>query len=328
MNQPEHPDDVSDPETRTDVTLENFSTVETAFQFDRSLAMCGGQVNRFAHLRAPVPLDQQSVIRMQRDTLYSVAIVDISAGAELTLPDTGERYISAHIVNADHYTNAVLHDPGIHRLTTEQYDTDYVQVSIRILADPNDPDDMATVHGLQDAVEVSSGSAVPFTHPDYDTAQYDGLYKLILELGDFSSDASRAFGPRDAVDPIQHLVNTAIGWGGLPSDETIYLNDTSPHPVGHYRLHLHEVPADAFWSMSIYNRDGYFEANPFDSYNINSVTARRSSDGSVTLDMATEDAGYENFLYVMDGWNWVFRLYRPRAEVVDGTWQLPDIEQV
>ena len=69
-------------------------------------------------------------------------------------------------MNADHYTNAVLHDPGTHRLTTEQYDTDYVQVSIRILADPNDPDDMATVHGQQDAVEVSAGSAVPFTHPE------------------------------------------------------------------------------------------------------------------------------------------------------------------
>lgn len=73
-------------ESRMDVTLENFCTVETAFQFDRSVAMCGGQVNRFAHLRAPVPLDRQSVIRMQRDTLYSVAIVDIS---ELSLPDTG-----------------------------------------------------------------------------------------------------------------------------------------------------------------------------------------------------------------------------------------------
>jgi len=177
-------------------------------------------------------------------------------------------------------------------------------------------------------VQVSAGSAVPYTHPDYDTAQYDRLYKLILELGDFSSDATSAFGPKDEVDPIQHLINTAIGWGGLPSYETVYLNDTSPHPVGHYRLRLHEVPADAFWSMSIYNRDGYFEANPYDSYNINSVTAHRSSDGSVTLDMDTEDAGYENFLYVMDGWNWVFRLYRPRPEVLAGTWQLPEIEQV
>jgi hypothetical protein len=30
----------------------------------------------------------------------------------------------------------------------------------------------------------------------------------------------------------------------------------------------------------------------------------------------------------MDGWNWVFRLYRPHPEVLDGTWQLPEMEQV
>ena len=42
--------------------------------------------------------------------------------------------------------------------------------------------------------------------------------------------------------------------------------------------------------MSIHNRDGDFEANPFDSYNINSVTARPRDNGSVTLDMASEDA--------------------------------------
>jgi hypothetical protein len=314
-------------ESRVDVTIENFKTVETAFQFDRSLAVCGG-VNRFAHLRAPVPLDQQSVIRMQRDTLYSMAIVDISAGAELTLPDAGDRYISAHVVNTDHYTNAVLHEPGLHHLTTDEFDTNYVQVSIRILADPNDAEDMKTVHGLQDAVEVAARSSVPYTHPDYDKSQYDRLYGLILQLGEFTSESSRAFGTRDEVDPIQHLINTAIGWGGLPSYETIYLSDSSPHPVGHYRLRLRDVPVDAFWSMSIYNRDGYFEANPFDSYNVNSVTARRDDDGSVVLDMATEDAGHANFLYVMDGWNWVFRLYQPRAEVLDGTWKLPEIEQL
>ena len=149
-----------------------------------------------------------------------MAIVDISAGAELTLPDTGGRYISAHIVNADHYTNAVLHDPGMHRLTTDQYDTDYVQVSIRILADPNDPDDMATVHGLQDAVEVSAGSAVPFTHPDYDTAQYDRLYKLILELGDFSSDASSRVRAerRGRSDPAPDQHRDRLGWSAEPRD--------------------------------------------------------------------------------------------------------------
>ena len=80
--------------------------------------------------------------------------------------------------------------------------------------------------------------------------------------------------------------------------------------------------------MSIYNRDGYLEANPYHSYNVDSVTATGNEDGPVTLDMAPEDAGFDNHLFVMDGWNWVFRLYQPGAEVADGTWHLPEIRQL
>ncbi len=310
-----------------EVTIENFAAVETAFQFDRFDAMCGG-VNRFAHLRTPVPLDEQSVIRMQRDTVYSVALIDIRNGAELTLPDPGDRYLSAHVVNADHYTNAVLHEPGVHRLTVEEFETDYVQVAVRILANPSDDEDMRTVHALQDALEVRAASSVRYTHPDYDQQAYERLYRLILELGDFTTQSSRAFGARDEVDPLQHLINTAMGWGGLPNYEAIYLSDTTPHSADHFQLRLNDVPARAFWSMSIYNRAGYFEPNPYDSYNVNSITATRNEDGSFVLDLATEDARYNNFLYVMDGWNWVFRLYQPGTEVIEGTWQLPEIQQL
>ena len=49
---------------------------------------------------------------MNRDTLYSSAVVDISEGATLTLPDTAGRYLSAMVVNRDHYVNAVLHGPA------------------------------------------------------------------------------------------------------------------------------------------------------------------------------------------------------------------------
>ncbi|HEY6665710.1 MAG TPA: DUF1254 domain-containing protein [Propionibacteriaceae bacterium] len=45
-----------------------------------------------AHAAGPSP-----VIRMNRDTLYSTAVVDISAAATLTLPDNGGRYMSAMI---------------------------------------------------------------------------------------------------------------------------------------------------------------------------------------------------------------------------------------
>ena len=97
-------------------------------------------LNRLHHIREPAPLDDQPVIRQNRDTLYSIAIVDLTGGATLTLPDAGERYLSVMVVNEDHYINRILHDAGEHELTVAEYDTDYVLVAARILVDPNDAD--------------------------------------------------------------------------------------------------------------------------------------------------------------------------------------------
>jgi len=47
--------------------------------------MAGG-VNRFYHFRRPTPQDKQNVVRMNRDTLYSMGIVDTSKGATITRP--------------------------------------------------------------------------------------------------------------------------------------------------------------------------------------------------------------------------------------------------
>ena len=69
-------------------------------------------MNKFFHFREPTPIDNQPTIRMNRDTLYSVAIFDISGGATLTLPDTDGRYMTAMIVNQDHYINEVFSGGG------------------------------------------------------------------------------------------------------------------------------------------------------------------------------------------------------------------------
>jgi len=91
------------------VNVDNFARAETAAQFDRMLEYSGG-VNKWFHVHQPTPLDQQTVIRMNRDTLYSMAIVDISKGATLTLPEVGERYMTAMIVNQDHFIKNVQVD--------------------------------------------------------------------------------------------------------------------------------------------------------------------------------------------------------------------------
>ena len=93
-------------------------------------------------------------------------------------------------------------------------------------------------------------------------------------------------------------------------------------------MSLHDVPVDGFWSLAIYNQAGFFEANPYDRFNINSITARPGDDGTVTIDLAPTDDGYMNHLYVMDGWNYALRLYRPRRAVLDGTWAPPGPEPV
>ena len=59
---------------------------------------------------------------MNRDTLYSFAVVDLSAGATLTLPEAGERYLSVMVVNEDHYIDQVFHDAGQYELAVEESD--------------------------------------------------------------------------------------------------------------------------------------------------------------------------------------------------------------
>jgi hypothetical protein len=81
------------------VNVDNFVRAETASQMDRALKIWGLSVNTWAHFRTPTPLDKQTVVRMNRDTLYSTALIDISEGATLTIPETGDRYLSIMVVN-------------------------------------------------------------------------------------------------------------------------------------------------------------------------------------------------------------------------------------
>ena len=112
------------------VNADNFVRVETAIQFDRVLEFTG-ETNCFCHLRQPTPLDKQSVIRMNRDTHYSAAVVDISEGATSTVPDSLGRYMSIMVVNQDHYIKRVIHRSGTYELTQEEFGTPFVNLSVR-----------------------------------------------------------------------------------------------------------------------------------------------------------------------------------------------------
>ena len=62
------------------MTPETYVRAETDRQFGIVARMAGG-VNQLFHFRRPTPLDQQNIVRMNRDTLYSMAIVDTTRKA-------------------------------------------------------------------------------------------------------------------------------------------------------------------------------------------------------------------------------------------------------
>jgi hypothetical protein len=309
------------------VNVDTFVRAETNRMFAFVLKDNDVPVGVFAHNRTPTPLDRQPVIRQNRDTLYSAAVLDITGGATLTLPDTGGRYISAMVINQDHYINRVYHDPGEQVLAIEEFDTPYVMVAVRILADPANPADVAEVNALQDQIQVTAGSNQPFDLPDYDEKSFTATRTALLQLARGLDGFDRAFGSRESVDPVRHLVCTAAGWGGLPEQEARYLNVDPGLPVGEFQLTVPaDVPVDAFWSISLYNAEGYFEPNRRNLNSVNSITATPNADGSITVNFGVSDEDKPNYFPIMEGWNYMVRLYRPRPEVLDGSWAFPAIQ--
>jgi len=304
------------------VNVDNYAHAETDMQIDRMLKMEKG-VNKWTHNRLPTPLDKQNVIRMNRDTLYSFATVDISKGATVTLPEAGKRYMSLMVVNNDGYINKVFHGGGSYELTMKEFDTPYVVLAVRTLVNSSEDADIKAANALQDKMKIEAGSAKPFVMPDYDMKSYNATYKPLLELSKGVPDTKKMFGKKSDVDPVRFILGAAFGWGGLPIEEAYYLNVNPNLPVGEYQVTVKDVPVDAFWSISMYNKDGYFQKNALNAYSVNNLSAKPNKDGSITVNLGGCGDKRVNCLPLTQGWNYAVRMYQPRKEILDGEWTFP-----
>lgn len=314
-------------DTPITVNFENYARAETNMQMERMLKITQG-VNKLVHYRLPTPLDGQSVIRMNRDTLYSFAIIDISKGAKLIIPDVGERYLSTMVVNNDGYINKVFYGGGTFDLTMDEFDTPYVVIAVRTLVNATDEADIKATNALQDKMRIESASTKPFTMPNYDMDSYNATYKPLLELAKGLPSTQKTFGNKTTVDPVRFLLGTAFGWGGLPIEDAYYLNVDPQLPIGEYQISVKDVPVDAFWSVSVYNKDGYFQKNDFDSYSINNIANTPNKDGSFTVHLGGCKDERINCVPLTEGWNYTVRLYQPRTELLDGSWVFPAAQPV
>lgn len=309
------------------VTLDNLVRAETDMYF--ALFAKRGGFGRFAHDR-DLPLENTGV-RPNRDTLYSVGVFDLDAGpVTITLPDAGSRFLTMLVIDEDHYAATVVYGKGGHTLTRDIIGTRYVCAAVRILVNPTDADDLPRVRALQDAIAVDQKTPGTLALPNWDAVSQTKVRDALLALNETLPDLRRAGDRRGEVDPVRHLIATASGWGLNPDKDAVYLNVTPGKNDGRtvYRLTVKDVPVDGFWSATVYDATGHFRKNSLNAYNVNNLTAKKSVDGSVTIQFGGCDGQMPNCLPILPDWNYMVRLYRPRAEILNGTLHFPEAQPV
>jgi len=183
---------------------------------------------------------------------------------------------------------------------------------------------MKAANSMQDAIQVTQASAGTWEAPNWDSVSQSKIREILNSLSTMGYSGTR-FGTKKEVNPIAHLIGTAIGWGGNPEYAAVYDGGYPKANDGKtvYKVTVKDVPVDGFWSISVYNSEGFFEKNSLGAYSINNLTAVPNDDGSFTVQFGGCDSKATNCIPIVKGWNYAIRLYRPRKEILDGSWKFP-----
>jgi hypothetical protein len=141
---------------------------------------------------------------------------------------------------------------------------------------------------------------------------------------------------------LKRAIVTQQGLGAnLPEDAVYPLNfgDEAGRPLdgaSKYTIHFDKAslpPVNAFWSVTLYDADGFQVANSLNRFAVSSwMPFKYDPDGSLTLYFQNESPGKDreaNWLPAPKGvFNLTMRLYGPKSEVLTGRWNPPVVVKV
>ena len=313
-----HADDTGE---KIPVTLENYEVAESDLAFYNVTKLVG--MNTFFHFpTGAFDLDNQTVVRMNRDTYYSGAIIDTTQGATVTIPETNGRYLSVMVVQNDHYIDQVFLEPGTHEITS---DTDFAMVALRIRANQSEPGDDEAIAALRAGVKLEVGGNASHVRPNYDMEQLVALRDELTVEGTKLGTLMGMQGAHGTIEPMMHLYGTAIGWGLLPDAQAQYLGSPKFANDGCYMASYSAPPFNTpgFFSITIYDADGwiYTEDGILNEFNMS-----LNDDGSFDTYFG-ECGDVDNNLPTVDGWNYILRIYEPRLDELQ-EFRLPEMKKI
>ena len=295
--------------------------METSRQILKSQTQVG--VNTFIHGRRLVKKENQPVVRMNRDTYYSMAVIDVSKGASITMPKIPEgKYMSVQAVTEDHRIQAMMYGNGTFDLTT--HIGTHLYIIIRLDATFTEEEVKEIQHKMHiDANSNDKFTAFPvdkksFTEVEdalknkvHALAKRDGVHALRGMFTDPRDNSDKEF------DEIKHQVGAAIGWGGAQMTDNIYEISRNYSSDSSYKLTFEDPKDLAFWSITVYNKDGFMFS---DLPNFSSNTAQVNNDGTYTISFGCGSDVPNNLEIVNPSgvFNIGVRHYQPSQKVIEG----------
>jgi len=312
------------------VTEHNYDKAETQGIFEsyvKKIAKATGTngTGVFWHVKTGADPKDKTIPRINFDTIYSWSIIDFTEDLTITMPKANGRYQSAWFIDEEHYNPMALNDAGEYTITKQDVGTRYAMIGIRTQANTSDPADLAEAGKLQEKVKLSQkdrGSYEPTYKWDHnEVLKMRSHFEKVTKDKGIKSD--EMFGKRGTMTDEQHNAGTAAGWGGFEKKQAVYPL-FYPTSNEHQTLTLKDVPAGAFWSVTVYDEGGFAQT---DTYNINSQFAVKNKDGSVTINFGGNKTA-TNYMETFDGWNITLRIYRPTEAYFSGKWKLPKLKLV
>ena len=311
----------------TELTDENFALAESQLVFSKYIKDIAAATNTngagvFMHNKKAANPKDRTVVRINFDTQYSVAILDLNEEAILTMPETNGRYQSAWLITEDHYNPMAFDSPGIYKINQDNTGSRYVMLVIRTQVNMNNPADLAQVSALQEKLALrqnNRGSYIMTNSWDRDKVlAMRKKYQRIVKEKNIKSNVM--FGKKGETTLENHNAGVATGWGGMTPQQAVYPN-FQPENSNPATLTLKDVPVKAFWSITVYDQDGFVKGN---SFNINSSFAEKDKNGAYIIQFGGDKIS-ENYLDIFEGWNFILRMYEPTDAYFSGSWTVPQL---
>lgn len=265
------------------VTRDNYAKAESQKMFEMNVKRSGG-VNQFYHYDGIPSLEEHAqIVRSNNDTVYSTIVVDKSKGATITLPETGDRYISILEVDGNHFAKDMQYAAGVKEIRGT---TDHVFVIVRIGVKDGSKEDLAEIANIQKQLKVSANSSKPVPHINYDLNSHKEIHhNLQAEFAKMGGDYNGLFGEESEVDKHLHPLGAATGWGGADMVDNVYQMAKNFTSMTCHEVTFEDPKAKYFWSITVYNKEiKVFSENA----HVSSVTALPNKDGTYTVRFGCE----------------------------------------